>query len=111
MEERPRPKKLSRREFLGTWAKHCVLLVSLAGPFSILAPIKSARAYTLKRGWGLIRTKLSPFYAPLEDERIRCELCPRECVVSEGELGTAWGRVHTGSLRRQEVYKRERALS
>jgi len=87
MEERPSPKEVSRREFLGRWAKHCVLLASLASPFSILAPVKSARAYTLKRGWGFIRTKLSPFYSPLEGKRVRCELCPRECVVSEGERG------------------------
>jgi len=34
---------------------------------------------------GLIKTRRSPWYTELEGEKIRCELCPKECVLEEGE--------------------------
>jgi pyruvate formate lyase activating enzyme len=87
MKEKPNLRELTRREFLGTCARYCLSIPALASSFSILYPVRSARAYTLKRGWGFIRTKLSPFYSPLEGKRVQCELCPRECVVSKGKRG------------------------
>jgi pyruvate formate lyase activating enzyme len=36
---------------------------------------------------GLIRTKLSPYFVPLEGGNIRCELCPHQCRVSKGKRG------------------------
>jgi pyruvate formate lyase activating enzyme len=36
---------------------------------------------------GLIKTKLSPLYTPLEGGEIRCELCPNQCRVSKGKRG------------------------
>jgi pyruvate formate lyase activating enzyme len=36
---------------------------------------------------GLIKTKLSPYFTPLEGGEVRCELCPRRCRVSNGKRG------------------------
>ena len=36
---------------------------------------------------GLVRTKLSPFFTPLEGGEIQCELCPKRCRVSKGKRG------------------------
>ncbi|MGD2127181.1 MAG: AmmeMemoRadiSam system radical SAM enzyme [Desulfobacteraceae bacterium] len=36
---------------------------------------------------GLIKTKLSPYFTPLNGGDIRCELCPRRCRVSKGVRG------------------------
>ena len=36
---------------------------------------------------GFIRTKLSPYFVPLEGGDIRCELCPHRCRVSRGKRG------------------------
>jgi pyruvate formate lyase activating enzyme len=36
---------------------------------------------------GLIKTKVSPYFTPLEGGFIQCELCPRECQVPKGERG------------------------
>jgi pyruvate formate lyase activating enzyme len=36
---------------------------------------------------GLIKTRLSPYYSPLKDGDIRCELCPKRCVVPIGKRG------------------------
>ena len=80
-------KEMSRREFLGNCAKYSLLFSSLATIPSVFHFVKGAEAYNFSREWGLIRTKLSPYYTPLEGKQIRCELCPKECVVSEGERG------------------------
>jgi pyruvate formate lyase activating enzyme len=36
---------------------------------------------------GLIKTKLSPYYTPLDKGEIQCELCPRRCRVPKGKRG------------------------
>jgi pyruvate formate lyase activating enzyme len=36
---------------------------------------------------GLIKTKVSPYFTPLEGDAVRCELCPRRCRVSAGKRG------------------------
>src|SRR4030042_4780902 len=40
---------------------------------------------------GLIKTKLSPFFTPLAQGEIQCELCPKHCHVAKGKRGA--GRV------------------
>ncbi len=80
-------KEMGRREFLGNCAKYSLLFSSLASIPSLVHLVKGAEAYNFRREWGLIRTKLSPYYTPLEGKGIRCELCPKECVVSDGERG------------------------
>ena len=34
---------------------------------------------------GLIKTRRSPWYTELSNNRVRCELCPRQCELEEGE--------------------------
>ena len=36
---------------------------------------------------GLIKSRLSPFYKPLAGGEVRCELCPRECRIPQGQRG------------------------
>ena len=78
---------MTRREFLGNCAKYSLLFSSLAAIPSVFHLVEHADAYNIRREWGLIKTKLSPFYTPMEGKRIRCDLCPRECVVSDGKRG------------------------
>jgi pyruvate formate lyase activating enzyme len=78
---------MTRREFLGNCAKYSLLFSSLTSVPSLFGFAKRAGAYNIRREWGLIKTKLSPYYTPLEGKKIRCELCPRECDVSEGKRG------------------------
>jgi pyruvate formate lyase activating enzyme len=78
---------MTRREFLGNCAKYSLLFSSLASVPSLFGFVKGAGAFNIRREWGLIKTKLSPYYTPLEGKKIRCDLCPRECVVSEGKRG------------------------
>ncbi len=51
-------------------------------PFSLSA---STCAQTIKKG--LLGRKLSPYFTPLPDKRVRCELCPRQCETGNGERG------------------------
>ncbi len=78
---------MTRREFLGNCAKYSLLFSSLASVPSLFGFVKGADAFNIRREWGLIKTKLSPYYTPLEDKKIRCDLCPWKCVVSEGKRG------------------------
>ena len=87
MEEISGRKGVNRREFLGICAKSCLVFSALAGVPSIFHFPHSAEASDFKNEWGLIKTKLSPYYTPLENKQIQCELCPRKCVVSEGKKG------------------------
>ena len=36
---------------------------------------------------GLVKTKLSPYFTPLEGGAIQCELCPHRCRVAKGKRG------------------------
>jgi len=68
----------SRRLFLK--ASACsVFLWSLAGIPSF--------ALAQREKKGLIGTKLSPHFLALGNRRIQCQLCPRECLVANGERG------------------------
>ncbi len=68
----------SRRLFLK--ASACsVFLWSLAGIPSF--------ALAQREKKGLIGTKLSPYFLALKNQRIQCQLCPRECLVANRERG------------------------
>ncbi|MDY7035560.1 MAG: AmmeMemoRadiSam system radical SAM enzyme [Thermodesulfobacteriota bacterium] len=73
--------QLTKREFLGLcWKGLFALCASQLFGFP-----ENSRAHMAKKG--LIKTKLSPYYTSLSKGRIRCELCPRRCLVSKGERG------------------------
>lgn len=67
----------SRRDFLK--ASACTLLVSGIG-----FP-ETASAQRGEKGY--LQPKLSPHFISLADGRVKCRLCPRECVVSKGQRG------------------------
>jgi pyruvate formate lyase activating enzyme len=46
------------------------------------------------------------FYQKLAKNRIRCELCPRECIVSEGKRGYCGVRENRGGIFYSQVYGR-----
>ncbi len=77
----PSDGKLARRDFL----KLCGAGVCLLSAYRFLGGPSPARAQGGTRG--LIKTKLSPFFTPLDGGRVRCELCPRRCVVAKGQRG------------------------
>jgi pyruvate formate lyase activating enzyme len=72
---------LTKRDFLRFCSTSlCALsaapLVGFPGTAQAQAPVK-----------GLVKTKLSPYFTPLEGGEIRCELCPRRCRVPKGKRG------------------------
>ena len=70
----------SRREFLAAAAA--------AAAACLVCPLAPARAQSrLEMRAGLIGKKLSPFYEPLADKKIRCTLCPHGCLVKPGGGG------------------------
>jgi pyruvate formate lyase activating enzyme len=87
MKESSCRREMGRREFLGDCAKYSLLFSSLTSISSLFHFVKAADAFNVRREWGLIKTKLTPYYTPLEGKQIQCELCPRECVVSDGKRG------------------------
>jgi len=72
---------LTKREFLRfCGASFCVL--SAADLFGFP---KTSEAQIAKKGF--IRTKLSPYFTPLNGGEVQCELCPKRCRVSKGKRG------------------------
>lgn len=69
---------LSRRDFLTLCARGASLLPFLGMP-------DLARAQMPQKG--LVKTVLSPFYTSLDDGRVQCELCPRQCRMAKGDRG------------------------
>jgi pyruvate formate lyase activating enzyme len=72
---------LTKRDFLrfcghSLCALSAAQLLGFPRPAQAQAPVK-----------GLIKTKLSPYFTPLEGGEIRCELCPRQCRVPKGKRG------------------------
>jgi pyruvate formate lyase activating enzyme len=75
---------LDRRSFLNGCFR-CALLCagSQVLPFSVLASRSDAQE--IKKG--LLGPRLSPYFTPLADKRVRCGLCPRQCETGDGERG------------------------
>lgn len=46
------------------------------------------------------------FYQTLEDARVRCELCPHECLIRNGKVGACGVRVNRGGRLSTLVYDR-----
>ena len=65
-------------QFCGT--SFCILSAAYLFGFP-----ESSRAQRTKKG--LVKTKLSPYFAPLEGGEIQCELCPHGCRVAKGKRG------------------------
>jgi pyruvate formate lyase activating enzyme len=48
---------------------------------------KARGKIVIDRKLGFTRPRLSPFFVPLDDQYIRCTLCPRQCRVAPGKRG------------------------
>ncbi len=88
MEKRQPENSFNRRSFLKAGAAG-VCSLCLAGIYGCApeeeqaeTPADPGAAVTKK---GLIKTKRSPWYKELEENKIRCELCPKACELEEGE--------------------------
>lgn len=89
---------MSRRSFLGICGTGLCLITGAP----LCAPRKSSAAPISMKG--LIRTKLSPWYTTLEAGAVRCGLCPRKCVVDDGERGFCRVRENRGGKYYSLVY-------
>jgi pyruvate formate lyase activating enzyme len=72
---------LTRREFLevcGTAAGALCFPCLLGSPGAL-------QAQTVRKG--LVKTRLSSYFTPIDTGEIRCELCPRRCRIAEGKRG------------------------
>jgi len=92
---------VSRRDFLKQCGCCALLCASLESVLSMTTP-SQPQALELKKGY--LGRKLSPFFTPLEDRRIRCELCPHACEVEEGERGYCEVRENIGGRYYSLVY-------
>lgn len=72
---------LSKRDFL----KFCGTSFCTLSLTYLMGLPETSQAQMAKKG--LIKTKLSPHFTPLEGGEIQCELCPHRCRVSKGRRG------------------------
>ena len=71
----------TRREFL----KYCGSGLCILCAVPLFGFTKTSQAQLAKKG--LIKTRLSPYFTPLAGGAIRCELCPRRCLIPVGKRG------------------------
>ncbi|MBW1712010.1 MAG: radical SAM protein, partial [Deltaproteobacteria bacterium] len=68
---------------------------ALASCAACLAAVpRPGRAAKLRSKKGLLGKKLSPFFEPQAEGRIRCTLCPQGCEVGPGERGACQVRLN-----------------
>ena len=93
--------RISRRHFLKQCGR-CALLGLTLESAVLMSTTSQSQALGLKKGY--LGRKLSPFFTPLEDGRVRCELCPHLCEVEEGERGYCEVRENIGGRYYSLVY-------
>lgn len=94
-------KRISRRDFLKDCGQ-CLLLGMSLESVVLMTTASRSQALGLKKGY--LGRKLSPFFTPLEDGRIRCTLCPHFCEVEDGERGYCEVRENIGGRYYSLVY-------
>jgi len=72
---------LTKRDFL----RFCSTSLCALSTAPFLGLPRTAQAQAPVKG--LVKTKLSPYFTPLEGGEIRCDLCPRQCRVPKGKRG------------------------
>jgi pyruvate formate lyase activating enzyme len=77
-------KVLNRRQFLNS-CKQAAFLGAGCALMPTAFSFGATADFTPRKGF--IRPELSPFYTPLGNQVIRCELCPHHCEVAPGERG------------------------
>ena len=93
--------KVSRRHFLKQCGRSVLLGLSLES-LVLMAPRSHSQAMGLQKGY--LGRKLSPFFTPLGDGSVRCELCPHLCEVGLGERGYCEVRENIGGRYYSLVY-------
>lgn len=89
---------VTKRQFL----KFCGAgLCALPLPLFFMPP-GPGEARTVKKG--LVGRKLSPYFTPLGQGEIRCDLCPRNCSVPRGKRGLCKVRKNLGGKLYTLVY-------
>lgn len=73
--------RLTKRQFL----QFCSASFCMLSAISLFGRPKTSSAQTVTKG--LIETKLSPYFSPLDGGEIQCELCPHRCRVAKGKRG------------------------
>lgn len=89
---------LTKREFL----KFCGTGFCVICAAHIFGLPETLRAQMATKG--LIKTKLSPYFTPLDGGEIQCELCPRRCRVAKGKRGFCRVRENRGGKYYSLVY-------
>ncbi len=93
--------KFTRRNFIRQCGFGTLLCAStVASPYHLFT--RPAAAAGLKKGF--ISKKESPYYLPLDNQRVRCLLCPHGCEVAPGERGFCDVRENIGGRYFSMVY-------
>jgi pyruvate formate lyase activating enzyme len=87
-------KAFSRRHFLA--ASFCSLLAGTLG--------LTSKASGQGGGKGFLHPVLSPYFTSRSNQQIQCQLCPRTCVVAEGQRGFCGVRENRGGKYYSLVY-------
>ncbi len=77
---------MNRRQFLAACIRWSTCIAALGLPLTVPWGGR-AHGEGVHRKLGFIRSRLSPFFVPLENRYIRCTLCPRACRVGPGDRG------------------------
>lgn len=101
-------KKLSRREF----CRLCVYLGAGLAASPLLANLfkKNAFAQERKGGTGFIDLKEAMFYEKIDGRTVKCTLCPRNCVLTDGMLGFCRARRPSNGKHYSLVYGNPTAI-
>ena len=75
---------ITRRNFLGLCGRSIAVCAG-SNLLSLSSSLCPSQAAAIAKGF--IGQKLSPYFTPLHDQIIRCELCPHRCEVGPGERG------------------------
>jgi pyruvate formate lyase activating enzyme len=75
---------ITRRKFLGRCGRSLAVCASSA-LFPLCTVSRPAQAAAIEKGY--IGRKLSPYFTQLNDQIVRCTLCPHGCEVEPGERG------------------------
>ncbi|HID07171.1 MAG TPA: AmmeMemoRadiSam system radical SAM enzyme, partial [Armatimonadetes bacterium] len=82
----PEREKLTRRQFLQSALMHVAGVgIACIGVDCAIAGAFAPFHRRLRKG--LIKTREAMHYQRLTGRRVQCRLCPRQCIVSEGERG------------------------
>lgn len=98
--------KMDRREFLGTCAKGCLGAgaVPLLGKLGLDLPLAGAGTI------GDVSNVPCRYFRKLEDQEIKCLLCPRHCVIRVGERGLCGARENVDGVYVTKVYGKPAAV-